>query len=210
MNPIRDHCLVKIKDVFDNYDWGLVDRETLELKLYCSIFDIELSEIMRLNKILSEQWFKNILTFPEKMEKSIFNTTIRDARKDSIERSWDSISFKNLYKRHFLRVFANISYNKNAPLVLNKIKYGIWEPEAIVTIKDTELYPDIWEQLIIKNAKKLEMLSRQQNVQGTSMFKCAKCKLNNCTYFQMQTRSADEPMTTFVTCLNCANRWKFC
>jgi transcription elongation factor S-II len=26
---------------------------------------------------------------------------------------------------------------------------------------------------------------------------------------QMQTRSADEPMTTFVTCVNCGNKWKF-
>jgi transcription elongation factor S-II len=26
----------------------------------------------------------------------------------------------------------------------------------------------------------------------------------------MQTRSADEPMTTFVSCLECYNRWKFC
>jgi hypothetical protein len=31
-----------------------------------------------------------------------------------------------------------------------------------------------------------------------------------CRYYQMQTRSADEPMTTFVSCLNCNNRWKFC
>ena len=28
------------------------------------------------------------------------------------------------------------------------------------------------------------------------------------TYYQLQTRSADEPMTTFVSCLKCATRWK--
>ncbi|KAI8089003.1 transcription elongation factor S-II [Halteromyces radiatus] len=44
----------------------------------------------------------------------------------------------------------------------------------------------------------------------TDMFICGKCKQRKCTYFQMQTRSADEPMTTFVTCLSCNNRWKFC
>ncbi|ORX59796.1 transcription elongation factor S-II [Hesseltinella vesiculosa] len=44
----------------------------------------------------------------------------------------------------------------------------------------------------------------------TDMFVCGKCKQRKCTYFQMQTRSADEPMTTFVTCVNCGNRWKFC
>ncbi|CAL1152289.1 unnamed protein product [Cladocopium goreaui] len=44
----------------------------------------------------------------------------------------------------------------------------------------------------------------------TGMFTCGKCKGNKTTYFQMQTRSSDEPMTTFVTCLTCSNRWKFC
>ncbi|KAI8332859.1 transcription elongation factor S-II [Chlamydoabsidia padenii] len=44
----------------------------------------------------------------------------------------------------------------------------------------------------------------------TDMFICGKCKKRKCTYFQMQTRSADEPMTTFVTCISCNNRWKFC
>ncbi|KAF9938721.1 RNA polymerase II elongation factor [Modicella reniformis] len=43
----------------------------------------------------------------------------------------------------------------------------------------------------------------------TDMFKCGKCKGRKCRYYQMQTRSADEPMTTFVTCINCGNRWKF-
>ncbi|KAJ1913911.1 transcription elongation factor TFIIS [Tieghemiomyces parasiticus] len=44
----------------------------------------------------------------------------------------------------------------------------------------------------------------------TDMFRCGRCKSRKCTYYQMQTRSADEPMTTFVTCTNCENRWKFC
>jgi hypothetical protein len=41
----------------------------------------------------------------------------------------------------------------------------------------------------------------------TDMYKCGKCRGRKCTYFQMQT-SADEPMTTFVTCVNCGNHWK--
>ncbi|XP_060213019.1 transcription elongation factor TFIIS-like [Lycium barbarum] len=45
---------------------------------------------------------------------------------------------------------------------------------------------------------------------STDKFKCGRCRKNQCTYYQMQTRSADEPMTTYVTCVNCQNRWKFC
>eukprot|EP01133_Synstelium_polycarpum_P009738 gene9738-11373_t len=44
----------------------------------------------------------------------------------------------------------------------------------------------------------------------TDQFQCGKCKQRKCTYYQLQTRSADEPLTTFVTCVNCNNRWKFC
>ncbi|GMH19367.1 hypothetical protein Nepgr_021208 [Nepenthes gracilis] len=44
----------------------------------------------------------------------------------------------------------------------------------------------------------------------TDQFKCGRCKQWKCTYYQLQTRSADEPMTIFVTCVNCNNHWKFC
>jgi len=44
---------------------------------------------------------------------------------------------------------------------------------------------------------------------SAGQFPCGKCKSLDTAYFQMQTRSADEPMTTFVTCRNCGNRWKF-
>jgi len=44
----------------------------------------------------------------------------------------------------------------------------------------------------------------------TDLLKCGVCKKRNCTYNQLQTRSADEPMTTFVMCNECGHRWKFC
>lgn len=50
-------------------------------------------------------------------------------------------------------------------------------------------------------------LAVQQGTE-TDMFKCNKCKSSKCTYTQLQTRSSDEPMTTFVCCLSCGNRWK--
>ena len=210
MNDIRIHCLSKIKGVFNDYDWDIIDHCELNVKKEWSITDIDIYEIMRLNKILSETWKLELLKFPEVMEKSIYNTTIKEARANLTERSWNNVVFTRIYKKNYNRLFANIKYNKNADFVLGKIKYGLWEPENIVSMSSQQLYPDIWEELIIKNAKKMNQLSIQNNVQGTSMFKCGKCKLNNCTYYQMQTRSADEPMTTFVTCLNCSNRWRFC
>lgn len=39
--------------------------------------------------------------------------------------------------------------------------------------------------------------------------KCSKCKSYDITISQMQTRSADEPMTTFCYCENCHKRWRF-
>jgi transcription elongation factor S-II len=49
--------------------------------------------------------------------------------------------------------------------------------------------------------------SKDDDYEG--QFKCGKCKSKKTDYYQMQTRSADEPMTTYVTCMACGNRWKF-
>jgi len=58
--------------------------------------------------------------------------------------------------------------------------------------------------------RELDWALRHGQVHTSGTFTCGKCKSTKTTYHQMQTRSSDEPMTTFVTCLNCKNRWKFC
>jgi len=44
---------------------------------------------------------------------------------------------------------------------------------------------------------------------GEGMYQCRKCKSKRTHTTQQQTRSADEPMTTFVVCVDCKSTWKF-
>ena len=66
----------------------------------------------------------------------------------------------------------------------------------------------------IEDANRKHLVKKWENIYDVqqkinSEFKCRRCKSNNCSYYQLQTRSADEPMTTFVSCQECGNRWKF-
>ena len=205
-SEIRRHCLNKIRNAFNNHNFVISDTEKNELLV--KLDSVSESEKTRIERILSDNYLLELKYFPETIEKNIYNSSIKEAKIKNIERSWSSVEFKNIYKRIYLRFIGNITYNKNAQFVLDKLKYAQWEPNKIIYYSNTELHPELWEDLLLKNKKKMELLSRAKIEQGTSMFKCGKCRLNNCTYFQMQTRSADEPMTTFVTCLNCQNRWK--
>jgi len=204
---IRTHVKTKLKEVFDKNPFTFTESELLIINNTKDITD-SVNDIKRINKILSDNW--NCSEYPEIIEKSIYNYTIREAREKKIERTWNNKLFIFLYKKNYSKVYSNVSTNKNAAFVMKKLKYGYWEPENIISMSHEELYPEMWEDFIIKNKKKMDLLSLDNKQQGSNMFRCGRCKKNNCTYFQLQTRSADEPMTTFVTCLECNNRWKFC
>ena len=202
-NPIRSHCLSKIKEIIDTLD---ISEEKGPIKLI--ITPLSLKCIV---KIVPLESVNIAPKMSESMEKSIYNTTIKESRLKNIERSWDSQQFKWLYKKNYMKVYSNISYNKNASFVLEYLKYSLIDPVVMVTMKPYDLGPQIWEKEIlnyIKKEERAEKITKEENQEGTSLFKCGKCKKSNCTYYQMQTRSADEPMTTFVTCLECMNRWK--
>jgi transcription elongation factor S-II len=154
---------------------------------------------------------KDMSGFPEIMEKSIYNSTIKEARDRCIERSWECADFKRIYKRNFIKVISNITHNKNSQFVLDNLKNGTFLPDKIVSMKPQELYPELWKDIFYKKQLKEDIALKhlKKDTQDCGLFYCGKCKQNKTTYYQMQTRSADEPMTTFVTCLNCQNRWKF-
>jgi transcription elongation factor S-II len=63
-----------------------------------------------------------------------------------------------------------------------------------------------WEQA--NEAKINDMCGIKGDLLQASLFTCGRCKSTKTTSTQKQTRSADEPMTVFVLCMNCGKRWK--
>jgi len=63
-------------------------------------------------------------------------------------------------------------------------------------------------QNLQKQLDKILTKNKHKEVEICGIFECGRCKSYKTTYFQLQTRSADEPMTTFVTCVNCNKKWK--
>ena len=99
---------------------------------------------------------------------------------------------------------------KNAELREN-VLCGVITPERIAVMKPEEMASDEVKKQREAYIKEGIDASRLAVIQGTksSDLKCGKCGLRNCTYNQLQTRSADEPMTTFVMCNECGNRYTF-
>ncbi|XP_072745247.1 transcription elongation factor S-II isoform X2 [Anoplolepis gracilipes] len=122
--------------------------------------------------------------------------------------------FKNTDNRYKNRVrsrVANLRDAKNPNLRMNFLA-GAITPVRLAAMTAEEMASDEIKQLREQFKKEAINDAQLATVQGTKtdLLKCGKCKKRNCTYNQVQTRSADEPMTTFVLCNECGNRWKFC
>eukprot|EP00127_Corallochytrium_limacisporum_P002642 Clim_evm78s134 gene=Clim_evmTU78s134 len=113
------------------------------------------------------------------------------------------------YKTQVREKYLNLK--RNAELREAVMKSELM-PEQLAGMTQEELATkDMKEKLDFLKEEAVRMAqTAKPSGTRTKQFQCGKCKHRDTTYFQMQTRSADEPMTTFVTCNNCQNSWKFC
>lgn len=142
--------------------------------------------------------------FSKNLEIGIFNASIQEAETLKVVKKWCNPYFVELYLLRLRSIINNISN----PYILNEIMSDTLKAETLAFMTHQELNPDKWKKHIETKIKRDKMKYETKIAAATDTFTCGKCKSNECTYYQMQTRSADEPMTTFVTCINCGNRWK--
>lgn len=221
---------LKIKE---NIQVDDLSNKIKELNINHPNFDVPLRE--QIYNVFFNNFIKKIpkkhgenyrFNFPDKMakniEKSIYNKTKKEGDKLK-DKNWAKKSFRERYKNHARRVSANMTYTPNSIFVLNQIKLYLqtknqenskgFRPRDIVYKTNDELL-DPYEKakrdfFIQENYMKHSQVAKPI-VMGEGMFTCGKCKSKKTTYYQLQTRSADESQTTYVQCTNCNNRWKFC
>jgi len=115
------------------------------------------------------------------------------------------------YKQQVRSRVFNLRDKSNPKLRLNLL-LGVFSPKEFAHFNSEQMSSDDKKAQRAKDEKEAMNNAQLAHVEGTKtdLLKCGKCKKRNCTYNQLQTRSADEPMTTFVVCNECGNRWKFC
>uniref|UniRef100_A0A8C1AR28 Transcription elongation factor A (SII), 3 n=1 Tax=Cyprinus carpio carpio TaxID=630221 RepID=A0A8C1AR28_CYPCA len=115
------------------------------------------------------------------------------------------------YKNRVRSRISNLKDPKN-PNLRKNVLAGAIDLSRIAVMTAEEMASDELKQL--RNVLTQEAIREHQMAKTggttTDLLQCGKCRKKNCTYNQVQTRSADEPMTTFVLCNECGNRWKFC
>ncbi len=156
---------------------------------------------------LGKQLKQSIL--PE-LELVILYQALVDADKKSIYRSFENPLFEVLYLSASRSLLANLipsSYVGNESL-FQKLKKGQISTDNLksMTVMDyaPHLYKDLRDKQILREQNQLE----GNKALATDRFTCSRCHQKQCTYYELQTRSADEPMTIFITCENCGKRWR--
>ena len=154
------------------------------------------NEILKI--IPKEKYAKNV-------ERGVYNFSIMEAEKKNIVKKWDNIYFVQLYIDKLKSIVINLNkYEKLREDILSKkIK-----PHEIAFMTHQEMTPEKWSKLIALKQIRDENKYAPKLDANTDDYTCYKCKSKRCSFYQLQTRSADEPMTTFVTCLDCGTRWK--
>ena len=140
------------------------------------------------------------------IEISIYNKTILHAESRNIIKKWSNPFFSELYITKLRSILWNLKTPQSVlcqSLLAKKI-----DACRVAFLSHQDYNPEIWRVYIEEKTKRDASKTKNIIEASTDMFKCGRCKSNRCTFIQVQTRSADESMTTFITCLECDNNWK--
>ena len=113
------------------------------------------------------------------------------------------------YRKKIRSLFQNLKNKTNRELGIKLMANDITAVRFIKMtheeLKSAEMKKQE-EKLEAENMKKAQVPMAEKSI--STALTCGKCGQKKVSYTQAQTRSADEPMTTFCECLICGNRWK--
>lgn len=159
---------------------------------------------------------KNILKYLEKnlKDKNDENEqkNLREKVVEIEEKLYEKLVGETPYLNRVLEIIHNIKDEKNEEFRENIIN-GVITPEELCTMSAVDMLSKKKQKEIEEEKeKKVEEVrsdwTEKHGLVTEGVYKCKICGCRKTTQYEQQTRSADEPMTLFITCANCKNTWK--
>ena len=181
-----------------------VPRDELLSELTTDISPERTRAIELLNQVLTGK------LSAEELEQGVFKATIQEAQRRHVTCHWKNLLFNHIYQTKIRQVVGNIlpeSYVANKTL-LNDLQSGKYTLDEICKFDAYHLSNERWKDYFHRRQQQEKRQLEGNKAMATDQFLCTRCHKRECTYYEMQTRSADEPMTIFITCMNCGKHWR--
>ena len=206
---------IKNNKMSSNYDIGNINNFNAN-KEYMKIFNFKTCGSEVIKKSVINYAIKNINRFEgiTLLAKLVNYNNAYDIEKGILEYTLiyvssfcpDIISFvNNIYRSKLLEIYNNLDTNNtdlNNKTLNNSVINNTINPYYLAFMKPEQIHPANWA----KELEKKRVIEEANNTHYVSdIYKCYKCGDKKCTTMQIQTRSSDEPMTIFVTCITCHN-----
>ncbi len=146
-------------------------------------------------------------TLARHLELVTWNWTLRTCQGDGIPLYWDEARLRYRYTTKALSLAFNL---KRTPELASRMRSGALGVKRFISMTPQEMCPQVWEdtyqRVAVRQLRREVQVSAEDAPDGA--YTCARCKSKKTVYTAVQIRSADEPMTLFVTCLKCGKNWK--
>ena len=190
------------------------------------------------------------LPYAKNIEKATWLWAVEESKKNNEKAVFENRLLRHRYKQKITHLLTELTREpvvaatlevqggrvklscEVVPQLKRRLMRREFTSQDLINMRPEQLWPNgPWSRTMLKLKEKELMMERAKAKEEdyNGLFKCGKCKSVKTTYYQMQTRSADEPMvstqaawfllltllltalssqTTYVTCTNCNHRWK--
>ncbi len=142
------------------------------------------------------------------IEKCIFNSAIVNLKKTLYD---GEVRRSHLHHPVFIQLYLSIAYDTYVTLSTSQ-QQSKFEPYLKSTISDLKEFKIGFDSIEFRDQKFIDDKETNHILEPLNVKEgihtCSKCKNTKTYFYQLQLRSCDEPMTTFILCTVCGNKWR--
>ena len=145
------------------------------------------------------------------LEVGVYNWALQRAEALHVARNWRNPRFRTIYASRGRMIIANMdpkSYVGNVDLADRVVDKHECLPHEVAFMSADRMFPQRWKRALEVKQQRDAYISNPQPAAVTDQFRCNRCRQHQCTYYELQTRSCNEPASIFMQCLVCHNRWR--
>lgn len=196
-NDMKNKKNVMEPELFENKYVNLQEYDKLNLATNTTDYQIRSKIRLQMDRLLNNMFSSYNL------EVGIYNYVLKEANQNHIVKKWDNLLFRKIYFARVKTIMVNLS-----PEIIERINNNEIKSEKVAFMTHQELMPEKWKDAIARKIIRDQHKFEVKLEATTDAYTCRKCGSKKCSHYTLQTRSSDEPMTVYISCLDCGKNWK--